>query len=302
MINLNQLRVFKAVFEEKSLTAAARRLRISQPAVSKQLAELEYSLGVALVDRLPRGVQLTAAGEALERHARRIFAAETAAEAELAELMGLSRGRLAIGSSTTIGSYLLPRVLGLFHAAHPRIELEVEISNTAVIQQAVLDGRVDVGLTEGFVASESLEVDVFTRDEMVVIVPVNHPWAQETYIEPSRLKDCPVIARERGSGSRAIVEAALIEREAEVEFALSLGSTEAVKRAVAEGLGVALVSRLTVALEVEVGRLVALPLHPQPILRDLHRIRLRGRNPSPATAQFQRELDRFYAAGNASSG
>jgi DNA-binding transcriptional LysR family regulator len=295
MINLNQLRVFKAVFEEKSLTAAARRLRISQPAVSKQLAELEQTVGVVLVDRLPRGVQLTAAGEALERHARRIFVAELAAEAELAELMGLSRGRLAIGASTTIGSYLLPRVLGLFHVAHPRIELEVEIGNTAAIQQAVLDGRVDVGLTEGLVASESLEVDVFTRDEMVVIVPVRHPWAGRTHVEAGALKEVPVIARERGSGSRAIVEAALAERGVEIEFALSLGSTEAVKNAVAEGLGIGLVSRLSVALEVEVGRIAALPLHPRPILRDLHRIRLRGRNPSPATAQFQRELERFYA-------
>jgi DNA-binding transcriptional LysR family regulator len=291
--------VFKAIFEEKSLTAAARRLRISQPAVSKQLAELENSLGVVLVDRLPRGIQLTAAGEVLERHARRVFLAEEAAEAELAELLGLSSGRLAIGASTTVGSYLLPRVLGLFHAQHPRIALEVEISNTDAIHQAVLEGRVDVGLTEGFVASDSLEVDVFMRDEMVLIVPTRHPWASRASIEPTELTQYPLIARERGSGSRAIVEAALAERGLELQVTLSLGSTEAVKNAVAEGLGVAIVSQLSVALDVEVGRLWSLAVLPAPIHRDLHRVRLRGRNPSPAVLEFQKQLEAYYVVTRA---
>src|SRR5690606_12995217 len=165
------------IFEEQSITGAARRLRISQPAVSKQLAELESALGVALVDRLPRGIRLTQAGEVIQTHARRIFRAEEDAEQELAELLGLGRGRLSVGASTTIGSYLVPRVFGDFHAAHPGVALELEIGNTASIQAAVTEGRLDLGLTEGFVAGESLDVTVFAHDEMVLIVSPRHPWA-----------------------------------------------------------------------------------------------------------------------------
>src|SRR5689334_1903685 len=113
-MNLHYLRAFATVAEQGSITRAARVLATSQPAVSKQLAELEESLGSVLLDRLPRGVRLTAAGEVLLRHAERIFAAERAAEAELLELTGLMRGRLSIGASTTIGGYLLPAAIGAF--------------------------------------------------------------------------------------------------------------------------------------------------------------------------------------------
>src|SRR5690349_12158133 len=107
-MNLHQLRTFMIVSQEGSITRAARQLHTSQPAVSKQLAELEEAVGLALLDRLPRGVRLTEAGRVLERHGARIFAAERAAEMELAELSGLMRARLSVGASTTIGGYLLP--------------------------------------------------------------------------------------------------------------------------------------------------------------------------------------------------
>src|SRR5688572_3411728 len=124
-MNLHHLRAFAMVASEGNITRAARKLQTSQPAVSKQLAELEDAVGTALLDRLPRGVSLTEAGQVLLRHAERIFAAERAAEAELAELSGLMRGRLSIGASTTIGGYLLPPVFGAFNRAYPRVKLEL---------------------------------------------------------------------------------------------------------------------------------------------------------------------------------
>ncbi|MEN9580721.1 MAG: hypothetical protein RJA70_3730, partial [Pseudomonadota bacterium] len=145
MLNLNQVRVFKAVCDELNITAAARLLRISQPAVSKQLAELEQALGTPLVDRLPRGVRLTSAGELLESHARRIFQAEADAEASLHSHLGLQRGRLSVGASTTVGSYLVPGVFGDFHKQHPEVALELEIDNTQTIQEALRAGALDVG-------------------------------------------------------------------------------------------------------------------------------------------------------------
>lgn len=294
MINLNQLRVFKAIFEEQSITGAARRLRISQPAVSKQLAELEAALGVPLVDRLPRGIRLTQAGEIVQHHARRIFRAEEDTEQALAELMGLGRGRLAVGASTTIGSYLVPRVFGDFHAAHPNVILELEIGNTAAIQTAVAEGRLDLGLTEGFIAGESLEVSVFTHDEMVLIVSPRHPWAARGRISQDELGQTPLLARERGSGSRDVVEAELAKVGCEVEPAMSLGSTEAVKNAVARGLGAAFVSRLTVDLELQVGVLSAVTVDGVTIRRALHRVMQRGKHLSAATSAFLLMLDRHF--------
>lgn len=294
MMNLNQLRVFKAIFEEQSITGAARRLRISQPAVSKQLAELENALGVALVDRLPRGIRLTQAGELMQAHARRIFRAEEDAELALSELLGLGRGRLSVGASTTIGSYLVPRVFGDFHVQHPAVALELEIGNTAQIQAAVAEGRVDLGLTEGLVGGDSLEVSVFTRDEMTLIVSPRHPWAAQRTVTVAELTQVPLIARERGSGTREVVEAALNKLGIDIEAAMTLGSTEAVKNAVAQDLGAAFVSRLTVQLELYAGVLAEVSVEGLSIQRALHRILQRGKHTNAATAAFLRLLEQHF--------
>lgn len=285
-MNLNQLRVFDAIAEEGSITSAARRLRISQPAVSKQLSELENALGAPLFDRLPRGVRITSVGRVLREHSARIFAAERAAEHAIAELTAPGRGRLSIGASTTIGSYLVPALLGRFKRDHPEVTLELEIANTAAIQQAVTEAHIDLGLTEGFNGTGMLEVDVVAHDEMVAIAPPGHPLLAEAPVSAARLLREPFLIRERGSGTRAVIEAALMRHDLAVEPAMSLGSTEAIKNAVASRLGVALVSRLAVELELTSGRLAEVPVSDLAIRRALHLVRLRGRKPSPAVAAF----------------
>ncbi|HEY6878029.1 MAG TPA: LysR family transcriptional regulator, partial [Polyangiales bacterium] len=137
-MDLHKLRTFSIVAAEGNITRAARRLSASQPALSKQLSELEDALGTALFHRLPRGVRLTEAGQILRRHADRIFQEEAVAESELAALSGLTRGRLTVGASTTIGSYLIPLLFGAFHRAHPEVRLELEIANTSAVQAMVL--------------------------------------------------------------------------------------------------------------------------------------------------------------------
>lgn len=295
-LNLNHLRIFQAVLEQGSITGAARTLRISQPAVSRQLAEFEATLGTRLVDRLARGIRPTAAGEVLGERARRIFAEEKAAELDLGELLGLHRGRLAIGASTTIGSYLVPQVLGDFGRRHPGVWLDLQIGNTRAIQNQVLDGSLDLGLTEGFADAEALEASVFTHDEMVLVAgadPVG-PLAGVRSISPEDLVEVPFIIREAGSGTRDVIEAALAERGVELRPTMSLGSTEAIKNAVARGLGVAIVSRLAVLLECEVGRLREVELEGFSIHRALHRLTLRGKRRSPAAAEFLSLLEQRY--------
>jgi len=297
-MNLNQLRIFAEVAHAGSITRAARRLKVSQPAVSKQISELEERLGVALFDRGARGVQVTHAGRALEVHARRIFAVEKAAEDELAEMAGLTRGRLSIGASTTIGSYLIPGVFGRFHRLHPSVKLELEIANTAVIQTALLEGHLDLGLTEGFVPSTALSVEHVASDEMVLIVAPNHPLAATASVSARQLLHVPFIMRERGSGTRDVIEASLAQLDIEIEPTMALGSTEAVKNAVAAGLGVAMVSKLTVELELATGRLLTVDVNDLKIRRALHLLRLQRKRQSPAIEAFATLLRETLAASH----
>lgn len=291
-VDLQKLRVFVAVAREGNVTRAAKRLSLSQPALSKQLAELEQGLSATLFDRLPRGMRMTAAGEVLLRHAERIFAAESAAESEIAALTGLRAGKLAIGASTTIGSYLIPSVFGAFRRAHPDVRLELEIANTAAIQGMVGDGRIDLGLTEGSVPGEQFAVEVLHYDEMVAVAPPGHRWlhGKKRRLQLADLAEEPFLCRERGSGSREVIEAALAERGLNLEPAMALGSTEAIKNAVAAGLGVAILSRLTVELEVSSGRLALLDLRDLSLRRALHMVQLRGKSQSSAVDAFVTKL------------
>ena len=296
-LNLNHLRIFHEVLERGSITAAAAALRISQPAVSRQLAEFEAALGTRLVDRLPRGIRATAAGEVLGERARRIFAEERAAEQDLGELLGLHRGRLAVGASTTIGSYLVPQVLGDFVDRHPDIAIDLQIGNTRAVQNDVLDGRLDVGLTEGFADAEGLDAEVFLHDEMVLIagpLDCGGPLTGVTSLVAADLERVPFIVREAGSGTREVIEAALAGRGVAIRPRMVLGSTESIKDAVVRGLGVAIVSRLTARLECEIGRLREVEVLDLRIQRELHRLLLRGKRPSPAATEFLALLRNRY--------
>lgn len=285
-MNLNHLRVFASVAEHGNLTRAARELNVSQPAISKQLGDLEEDLGTQLVDRLPRGVRLTEAGEVLLTHAQRILQAERAAQQDLRDLRGLGRGKLSVGASTTVGSYLVPSLMGELHRQHPGVQLDLTIANTASVQSAVLENSCDVGLIEGFVSSDLLAVETLIADDMIGIAAPSHPALQKAPLRAAALSELPLLMREQGSGSREVVEAALRKRALEVTPVMSLGSTEAIKSAVIHGLGIAFVSRLTVEHELQTKRLVELTFSDLQIRRDLYLVALKGKRHSPAASAF----------------
>jgi DNA-binding transcriptional LysR family regulator len=294
-MNLNHLRVFHAVAAAGSITAAARTLQVSQPAVSKQLGELEDSLGARLVDRLPRGIRLTSAGRALAEHAVRIFNIEQTAEAEIADLLGIRHGQLSIGASTTIGSYLVPRVFGAFQRLHPALRLDLQIGNTAVVHDLVRRHVVEIGLTEGLVNDDDLKTGVFDQDDMVAITTPGDPVLARAPLTARELVALPFVMRERGSGTREVIEAALARKRLVVEPVMTLGSTEAVKNAVAAGLGVAIVSRLALERELAGGSLAAIELADLRIRRALHLVELHGKSRSPAVSRFLELLGRTRA-------
>jgi DNA-binding transcriptional LysR family regulator len=290
-MNLNHLGAFDAVAREGSVTRAGARLRITQPAVSRQLKLLEEAVGARLVDRLPKGVRLTSAGELLAGYARRLFALADEGERAVAELQGLKRGSLTVGASTTIGIYFLPTLLARFTRRFPLIDLHMEVSNTQVIQQYLMDRRVDVAVTEGFVHWPELEARVFLVDELVPIVPVGHRLASARHVSLREFCTEPLLMREKGSGTRDIIEAALARKRVEVRPMMDLGSTEAIKRSVEAGVGVAIVSALTVEQELHDRRLVSFRLADCRLRRSLHVVQARDRSVSKAAGAFLQLVD-----------
>jgi DNA-binding transcriptional LysR family regulator len=321
-MNLNHLAIFHAVALTGGVGTGAARLHISQSAVSKQLADFESHLGVTLFDRLPRGVRLTEAGKLLLGYANRIFSLETEAEQVLGDLHALRRGRVSIGASRTIGGYLLPAILAQFNRLHPDIELTLEVANTAAIQTMLIDGAIDVGFTEGLSRSEALEFSVMAQDELVLIaapgadivsarveakMPAGTAARKTAHSRPnarastpvrastdnpagalavSALHGLPLLMREPGSGTRAVMEQALATHGVVPRSAMTLASTEAIKRMVAAGMGYAFVSALAVSTEVEAGLLTIVPVKGLRIRRPLHQLELKGSWTSPAVTAF----------------
>lgn len=284
-MNLRQLRIFRIVAETGNITAGAERMHISQPAVSKHILDLESELGTPLLDRHPRGVTLTVGGEVMLRHARRMQVLQNDVRDELASLKGVSSGRLAIGASTTIGSYLLPMALEGFHRTNPGIRISLAVENTHHIQAQLLDYALDIGLTEGFVDSNSFDAEVFAHDRLIPVTSAK--FRQEHKIRDLlTLAELPCIQREKGSGTRAVVERAFAQHSARPSTLMSLGNAEAIKRIVASGLGYTVISELAVSEELSDGRLVRLPVRELTIARPLHLVRLKGRSTSPALAAF----------------
>jgi len=289
-MNRNHLALFHAVAQAGSISRGAARARVSQPAVSKQIAELEAALGLRLLERLPRGCRLTEAGRILEDYALRWNTLETDAARAIEEYRGLKRGRLAIGASQTIGGYLLPGMIAEFHRRFPEIELQLEIGNTEHVQRLLQAGAVELGLTEGTLESEELESTVFFKDELVAIAPAGHPLLKKKSVTVRELCREPFILREEGSGTRAVMERALRRQGLKIKPLLSLVSPEAIKNLVTAGMGLSIVSRLIVALELQTGSLGIIPLKDLTIPRPLHWQRVRGRSQSPALAKFQAVL------------
>lgn len=281
-MTLERLRIFVAVAERQHVTAAARALNLTQSAVSNAIAALEAEHDVRLFDRVGRGVALNATGAAFLPEARAVLARAAAAEAALADMSALRRGRLTIFASQTIASAWLPRRLAAFHAAHPGVELDVAIGNTREAAEAVLTGAAELGLVEGEIDQPALDQTVVGSDRLAVLVTPDHPWAGMRRLDAATLATHPWVLREAGSGTRSTLEAAL--RRAGVDpdalsIAMTLPSNEAVLAAAEAGAGATALSESVAYGSVAAGRLATvaftLPERPFRLLR--HRERYRSK-------------------------
>ena len=260
MDNLERLRVFHAVAQAQSFTAAAESLHLTQSGVSKHIKAMEEELGVPLFDRLGKKVSLTQAGEILHEAAREVMDAVASAEQRIQELGGLSRGRLRVGASFPVGLYVLPRILAAYRNEYPGIEVTLAISTTASITAKVLDNKVDFGLVSADVQHPKLLSFAFMTDELVVIVPPEHKWVNRRNIRAEELPGETFIFAARGAGARATVEDRLKAKGIALPNILDFVNIEGVKHAVEAGLGVSAQPRVAIQREVDAGSLVALRL------------------------------------------
>lgn len=290
-INLNRLRLFLAVVEHGGVRRAADAIGISQPAVSQAIQALEAEVGLALLERVGRAVRPTPAGLTLVEHGRRVMAEAVATRDAVDALKGLSRGSLALGASTTLGIYVLPEPLGVFHQRYPEIALSLNVANTRDILAQLRDGRLDLALVEGSVPYDDLEATAFLADELIAIVPPHSPFAGHALLSASDLASAPFLMREVGSGTREVVDRALVAWGIVPNVMMELGHTEAIKRAVEAGLGISILSRLTVAREIADGRLVTRPLAVGDVRRNFLLVQRRSSRLSPASQAFLATLD-----------
>jgi DNA-binding transcriptional LysR family regulator len=252
-----RLTVFRAVAEQSSFRKAAEELYLTQPAVSLQVKALEEDLGVQLFDRGGAHIALTEAGRILLDYARQVSALLARAEHDIAALSGEHAGQLSLGASTTIAQYVLPRLLGEFRREHPRVHPTLISGNTEQIVDAVEKQKIELGFIEGPARSRDVKTAPFLEDELVLIASTAHELAERNSITCSELAATPLLMRERGSGTRHVIEMAL-ERQgvkrSSLHIVMELDSTEAIKSAVEAGLGIGFVSRWAIAKDLRLDR------------------------------------------------
>ncbi|MFA7669239.1 MAG: LysR family transcriptional regulator [Burkholderiaceae bacterium] len=299
-LNLHLLRVFHSVAQEGSFSAAARRLYISQPAVSKAISELERQVDTMLLERAggkaSPGLRLTEAGAALNAHARAIFSLELAAVEELQRRSGLKQGELTIGASTTIASYWLPRYLRVYASRWPDIVLKVVVANTQSIVEDVFDCKIDVALVEGPVHMEGVAHHAWQEERLVIVAPPDFKEVerqstgrvpQAIPVTKNDLADITWLIREAGSGTLEVSTDRLAKVGVTVRRSMEIGSNEGIARAVAAGLGVALLPVAVVEDLLILGRVVELRLHGMGGLsRSLYRLERQDRPRSPVVHAF----------------
>ena len=286
LMELRHLRYFEAVARHSHVTRAAAELHIAQPALSKQISQLEQELGVALFDRVGRNVRLTEAGEALLPHARAAMTQVEAARAEMAERIGLRRGRATIGTPPTVGTQLLPTVLAAFNKRYPGIELRLHEAGVQTLLDLLETGLTDVAVVTLPVEDEHLTVVPLFTEEMVIAVWKDHPLANRTAVKIGDLKDEPwVLSPENYELREATLNACQAAGFAP-RVVLDGGETDTLLRFVVAGIGVALVPRLAVQ---NTSDLVALPVSDQKLQRSLGLVWRGDRAASPA-ARAMREF------------
>ncbi|MFI9240139.1 LysR family transcriptional regulator [Streptomyces sp. NPDC053079] len=279
--DLGALELLLAVARLGSLGRAARELGITQPAASGRVRSMERQLGVALVERSPRGSRLTDAGVLVTDWARRVVEAAEALDAGAQALRGRRDSRLRVAASMTIAEYLLPGWLIALRTERPGTAVSLLAGNSAAVAGRLLAGEADLGFVEGLDVPPGLDGAVVAHDRLVLVTAPGHPWARRRApLAASELAATPLILRERGSGTRQVLDTALASYGGLAEPLLELASTTAAKAAVVSGAGPSVLSELAIGEELATRRLVEIPVADLPLRRALRAVWPRGQRPT----------------------
>jgi len=272
-----RLQVFHAVARLLSFTKAAEVLHMTQPAVTFQIRQLEEQFDTRLFDRAHNRVSMTEAGHVVFEYAEMIFEKYSELENAIREITGSISGSLTLGASTTISEYMLPALLGEFNSKNPEVLLRLRVSNTEGIVSMVENNVIDLGVVEGPVTNKNLLVEVCRQDDLVLVVPPDHKLANEKSVTVEEMLEFPFICREEGSGTRDVISEYLraqgVSKHA-LKSCLELGSPEAIKGAIQAGMGVSVLSSVSLQKELKLGTLKTVPLNP-PLSREFSFVRQR---------------------------
>jgi len=288
-MDLWQLNIFCKVVERKSFSKAGEAIHLSQPTVSSHIKDLEDHFGCCLIDRLSKEALPTKAGELLYKYANRLLALRAETESAMAEFKGQIKGRLVIGGSTIPGGYLLPSVVGAFISQYPDVFISLVIGDTQEIINGALEGSLEFGVVGAKAGSKKLMQEKLIEDDMRLIVPHNHPWANKKKMPLEMLFREAFIMRESGSGTLKSIETSLALCGFGLEnlnIVAEMGSTEAVCQAIKNQVGVSILSPLAVSEELESGTLKALVVEGLNLRRNFYLTKNKYRSPSPLSQVF----------------
>ncbi len=292
-MDIRRLEVFCKVVDLGSFTRAAEAALLSQPSVSEHIRTLEEHYNEKLIDRLGRRAQPTHAGKILYQYARRIIQLKDEADQAIKQFQGNLSGKLAVGASTIPGAYLLPPLIDSFKTSYSSIELMLKISGTTAVVEEILKGTLELGLIGTLWKDQRVECEEMFSDELVLTVYPDHPWAKKSSVYPGELLETPFILREPGSGTRIEMTQGLKKAGVEVahfQVVAEVGSNEAVRQGVRSRIGVAILSSLSVAEDVERGSLVTVPIEGVTMPRSFYLVQRRNRQLSPLATAFYNHL------------
>jgi LysR family transcriptional regulator, low CO2-responsive transcriptional regulator len=297
-VNLKQLEVFIKVAESSSFSKGAEATFITQSTVSQHISALESEFGLKLLDRTGKGALLTEAGKLLLERARRLV--DYAREIPLAidRFKGVEEAKLTIAGSSIPGEYMIPAALPLLISRFPGITITLLQGDSRAVLEKLLAEEVEFGVVGAMFAEEGVQFTPFARDELVLIAPAGHRFADSAGISQQELLNEPFVLRETGSGTAKVYTEFLREAgidPASLRVAAHLGSNEAVKRGVMAGIGVSFVSAISVQRELAQGVLVQVPVSQVCIHREFYLASRKGRELSPAAQAFSAVMIERYA-------
>jgi DNA-binding transcriptional LysR family regulator len=287
---VHQLTVFRTVAQHLSYTRAAEALYLSQPAVAQQVKTLEQTLGLRLFERLGRGIVLTPEGQEFLNHVDRLLTRFAGTIPVVHEIHTLRRGSVVIGASISAGTYVVPPLLGSFHARYPQIHVTLLVAHRHSIEEDLLKHQIDLGVMGFIERRERFVVELLRPYELLVVASPAHRLAGRSAIPLRDLQEETLLMRERESVTRLATELHFAQADVPIPASLELGNIEATKEGVAAGLGIAVLPYESVALELDSGELVVLDVQGFPLQRQWYVVHVKGRRLSLAANALRQLL------------